>query len=165
MTDQIQEIIDKLRDKGKAEKDLEGTLDFFIAEEGGNFFAFPVTYVNEAIELDARTSIVHIPLTDPYILGVINVKGEMLPVLSLGKILGHKDSRQNFVVIIEESCRVCFAFEKLVEIVSVPTSGIHPLIRFAENSNSAFLKDEFEYDNSIVRIVDVLALFQSSWIL
>ena len=53
-------------------------------------FALPVSRVREILQ---RDSITHLPDMESYMLGIINLRGLVVPVMDLGQRLGLRDSR------------------------------------------------------------------------
>jgi len=71
------------------EKQLTSILSFFIKEE---LFAFDTDAVRNILELGVITNV---PNTKDYFAGVINLHGNIIPVVDLRKIMGIKNPENN----------------------------------------------------------------------
>lgn len=91
----IDEIIKTIEDKKKMEKS-NITKEFLIVDTGSNLIALQLEYLREVFDLNDKRDIVPIPFTPEYIMGIINVRGEILPVLSILNILGLNENISHF---------------------------------------------------------------------
>ena len=87
MSSSVQEIVDRLRDMDYEGQEDDASASYLVARDGEAFFAFPVDVLVETLEAGEK-GIVPIPLSEPYIAGVVNVRSEMIPVILLSIILG-----------------------------------------------------------------------------
>jgi chemotaxis signal transduction protein len=157
----VQEIVDRLRGLEKQADATAEELSCLIVRDGAARFAFPVEYLVETLQ-PSRKGVVRIPLCEEYIAGVVNVRGEMLPVLCISKMIGIPGGETRFLVVVRDDFPLAFAFEELLELASVPVAGIRPLVNLEAREQDAFLREEFDYEGEVVRLVDVPALFTSS---
>lgn len=85
----------------QSNKKIAETGRFLSFELGGETYALPVASVAEIIGL---SEITHVPNLAPYMRGIINLKGRVLPVMDLRKKLSLKEGpqgRENCIVIVE----------------------------------------------------------------
>jgi len=68
-----------------------------VCSVGREYFALPLESLAEIFKVSEITPL---PSSPPYLVGVINVHGNLASVLSLGKILGLKDSREEGLLLI-----------------------------------------------------------------
>ena len=79
-----------------AEKQLTSILSFYIKDE---LFAFDTDTVRNILEIGKITTV---PNTKEYLVGVINLHGNIIPVVDFRKIMGVKDIKdtKNTVIIV-----------------------------------------------------------------
>tara|TARA_R110002167_G_scaffold9558_14_gene44228 strand:- start:3076 stop:3543 length:468 start_codon:yes stop_codon:yes gene_type:complete len=83
-----------------------GQLELISFEIGGQEFCIDVCSVREIRGWTPTTSV---PQTPDYVLGVINLRGAIIPVLDLGRRLGlgtTEPSSRHVIVVIEEGTRI-----------------------------------------------------------
>lgn len=76
---------------------------FVVFHIGKERYAVPIEQVNEIIGYAAPTKI---PLSREYILGVINLRGRIIPIINLGQKICIKNEKKNDeqkIIIIEDS--------------------------------------------------------------
>ena len=164
MSDNVQDIVSQIRSISDRQVEEEGSRGYLVALEGENSLAFPVSSLVETIQPDREQGIIKIPLSEPYILGVVNVRGEMLPVLSFNRIIGTEAGTPKYLIVVKDVFQVAFAFDSLVEIVEISNSSHSPLINIEERPHDVFLKEEFDFEGRTVRVVDISSLFKSSFL-
>ena len=164
MGDSVQDIVSQIRGLGGQNKETDISRSYLVALEGDTALAFPVSYLVETIQPEREHGIVRIPLSEEHILGVVNVRGEMLPVLSFNKILGFEGGSSKFLVVVKDGYQIAFAFDALMEIVDIRESLHRPVVNIEERIQDTFLGEEFDFEGKTVRVVNVPALFKSSFV-
>jgi chemotaxis signal transduction protein len=108
--------------------------NYLVCLCGTTCCAFPLSHVAESMRALHITALEHQP---PFVLGVATIRGDVLPVVDLARLLGITASRPNrFITLNLGIRRVAVAVEgvlgvrKLTEAVS---SGLPPLLRDLED--------------------------------
>ncbi|OHD13852.1 MAG: hypothetical protein A2Y41_12270 [Spirochaetes bacterium GWB1_36_13] len=156
----IQELMQNISQKNKEE--IICKKNYFVFLDGKDYFAVPLEAILEIVEIKNTNELITIPLLDDYILGVLNIRGEMIPVLSTLKMLGftQEDVFFQYAVVIEVAFKTAIAAREIYEIISLDEKKIRSKA-LGENSSNIFLLEEFDYNNNIVRIIDMPRLFSS----
>lgn len=93
---------------------------------GSELHGCDVAVVEEAL---TRQRIHPLPDQPPEMLGVVMLRGEMLPVLDLGPALGvaaDREARRAVLVVVLEDARVGVAVDRLEEVLEVPADALRP---------------------------------------
>ena len=117
---------------------------------GGESYAFAVESVLEVAELG---EIAPVPGAEAQVLGVRNLRGEVLPVFDLASVFGiPREGRAERLLIVEhEGRRAGFAIDEVVDVgeLSAP----------AEEAESKFLHGASLDNGELVGVVDIARLF------
>ena len=117
---------------------------------GGDQFAVPVEHVREIARLGAISPI---PGAGNVVLGVRNLRGQVLPVFDLAALLGVADAgRPSRVVVIEEGGhRAGLAIDAVTDVAGLPDLD--------GDAGSEFLSGTSLADGDLVGVIDVGRLF------
>jgi chemotaxis signal transduction protein len=119
---------------------------------GGESYALAVDYVLEVAELG---DVVPVPGAAPSVLGVRNLRGQVLPVFDLGRLFGVASERPpgRLLVADDGHRRAGFAIDEVTDVGELPPP--------AEESESAFLRGATLVGETLVGVVDVPRLLDS----
>ena len=112
-------------------------------------YAVPVASVREVIRTGRLTPV---PGAPPAVLGITNLRGEILPVLDTGALLGLRASASaGWTVIVEAAGQRCgLGVSELFDVVSLPL-GLEP-------SDSPALRGSALLHGELLGVVDVVPL-------
>lgn len=119
---------------------------------GGETYAFPVEDVLEVADLG---HIARVPGAGPDVLGVRNLRGEVLPVFDLASVLGiaREGAAHRLLVVEHGGHRAAFAIDDVLDVAELATP--------AEATDSRFLHGATLDNGTLVGVVDVARLFES----
>jgi purine-binding chemotaxis protein CheW len=108
-------------------------------------FAVDIADVKELIEIPAIT---HIPMTPPFIRGVINLRGNVVPVIDLAARVGHKNSaisKRSTLILVsievhQETHVIAMMVDEVNEIITIPQTDIQPPPDFGADLRTDFIK-------------------------
>jgi len=165
--ERINEIIREV-EKGKT-KDKEKSKiikDFLIIDIGGSLFGLQLEYLREIIDLHDQKDIVSIPFTPEYIMGIINVRGEIIPCLSVLKILGIDESIDSYkkIAILDEKFKTAFPFTEIIDLKAVDIKDIKAVKNASKISKEQLITQEFDYNKQVINIIDILKLYSSEFL-
>lgn len=142
-----------------------------IAEEGqeqqyltfvlaGEMFAVPIRNIKEIIEYGQLTGV---PMMPSFILGVINLRGSVVPVVDMSLRFGRQPTgitRRTCIVIIEvetagERQDVGMMVDSVSEVLEIPRSEIEPPPSFGAKIRVDFIQGMGKIAGKFVIILDV----------
>ncbi len=127
---------------------------------GGEPFAINILVIKEIIEYGQLTNV---PLMPEFIRGVLNLRGQVLPVIDLAARFGRAPAeiaRRTCIVIIEmdndgEKQDVGVVVDSVSEVMDLPESAIQPSPAFGAKIRADFIQGMVEIDGRFIIILDV----------
>ena len=152
---------------------LQQYLTFKVDDEN---FAIGILDVKEIIEISTVT---RVPMTPDFIRGVINLRGNVVPVIDLSARLGRKITdltKRSCIVLVEiesddEAQIIGMLVDQVNEILEIPATNIQPAPDFGADIRTDFIRamgrvgDEFIILLAINRVLSVDELSQLQGVL
>ena len=137
--------------------DEQQYLTFTLGEE---MFAIGILSIREIIEYGSLTEV---PMTPPFIRGVINLRGAVVPVVDLAVRFGRtarETTKRTCIVILEiESERgrqeMGIVVDAVSEVLEIPTTEIEPPPAFGARVRIDFISGMGKVDGNFVVVLDV----------
>jgi purine-binding chemotaxis protein CheW len=132
-------------------------LTFLLADE---MFAIGILSIREIIEYGFVTEV---PMTPPFIRGVINLRGAVVPVVDLAVRFGRparENSKRTCIVIVDiETADGCQQMGVVVdavnEVLEIPPADIEPSPEFGARIRSDFIKGMGKINGKFVVVLDL----------
>jgi len=160
--DRINAILQQRKNISEDEADSKIIKEYCIIETGGYCFGIQIEYLREVFDLKERADIIPIPFTPDFILGIINVRGEILPVASLGELLGFKrDEAAAKIIVTDVHLKVAFPAAGILDLVQVNIADVRPIRETGSSGGIRFVNGEFDYAAKTVFVIDMIRLFAS----
>ncbi|RLJ71125.1 purine-binding chemotaxis protein CheW [Hydrogenivirga caldilitoris] len=104
---------------------------------------------------------VKVPYTPSYIVGVINLRGEIIPVLSLKQLLGLREERETTRIVVLDSVhgKAGVLVDRIIGVVRVPQEKLEP--NPMAGRYSAFVSNVAQTEYGLMEILDVDRLINS----
>lgn len=123
-------------------------------------YAFPILKVNEVIVLPEITPM---PKTPAYMKGVINLRGEIIPIIDLRLALNMEEveyGKQTCVIIVKMQVKNCekmvgFIVDCVSEVFEILASNIERPPSYGENLNDEFLRGIGKVKDKIIMLLDI----------
>jgi len=100
-------------------------------------FGAPIASVQEIVRVP--DNLVRVPNSPPFVEGVINLRGTVLPVIDLRLRLGlspvERSDRQRIVVFLISDVRTGFIVDQVAEVLRIPKSAIEPAPRLSADQS------------------------------
>jgi len=142
--DLLDEDEDTLKDK---------YLTFEIAGEG---HGIEIRYVTEIIGVQKITEV---PDTPDYVLGIINLRGTVIPVVNVRIRLGLEpvefDDQTCVIVVNVEETVVGFLVDKVREVVEIPEGMVEPPPKVSKSSASRFMQGLGKAGDGVIIVLDI----------
>jgi purine-binding chemotaxis protein CheW len=126
---------------------------FHLADER---YGVEISLINEIIRL---REITHLPRTVPYIEGVINLRGRIVPVMDLRKRLGlpeaAHDSRTRIIVVEIADCTVGMIVDGVNGVLRIPESRIEPPSQLVGDLDTDFISGVGKSDEQLVILLNM----------
>lgn len=132
-------------------------LTFYLEEEvyGVNIF--------DVKEIIAMMKTTPVPKTPPFIKGVMNLRGNIIPVVDMRVKFDMPEVEPQMytaiVIITIEGKNIGFIVDKVEEVVNVDEENISPPPEFGSSVDTRFIKNMAKQKGKVVMILDLVALF------
>ena len=157
-----------------AELDNDATADVLdvIPEEeiriclfgiGEDLYAVPVEILSEIIILQ---KIYPVPTAPPHILGVINLRGNIVPIVDIRPALELplQGTPGQIAIIKRGSLNIGIIVDNVYEVVAVPESSVHDLPSDSETEDgknrSRFFKGAIQRESGVATLLDIVQILE-----
>lgn len=149
-----------MQDQGLLETGTdEGVLQlvcFMFADEE---YAVDITNVQEVIRIPKIT---HIPQMPDFTLGIINIRGNIIPVFDLRKKFGlhekEADDQSKIIIVNVNNSKICFLVDKILNNVKITTSSIVPTPNVKMKIKRECIKGIGKFEDRMIIILDLFKL-------
>ena len=149
-----------------AEKENSAITQYLTFTLGDEFFAQEIAEVREVLEY---TTITQMPGTPDYLLGVINLRGEAVPVVDMRLKLGMKQKERtvNTSIIITEvdlnkgKTIIGALVDSVKEVLEMDQQSLEAPPKIGTQMNIDFIKSMGKQDDKFVMILDVERIFST----
>jgi purine-binding chemotaxis protein CheW len=139
--------------------ETSGQTLFVVVRIGGEALGVPLGAIREFHELQRTTPV---PCCPEYIVGVLNVGGEVLVVIDVSFALMSKPStrRETTKIAVVDDGRIVVGVlvEEVLDVVTTDAEGIRPVEHSVLALKSEYMTGVIEYDGQWVGVVDLKAL-------
>ncbi|MFA7353237.1 MAG: chemotaxis protein CheW [Sulfurimonadaceae bacterium] len=149
--------------KNTPQSKKERYLTFFLGDEQ---YGIAIERIKEIIAMMKITSVPKIP---PYMRGVINLRGSIIPIIDT-RLRFAMDSREadmhTAIIIVEvEKVNIGFIVDRVEEVASIDTLNLSAPPKFGSQIDTDFISSVAQIEENVVMILDVLKLFEADEII
>jgi len=140
------------------EKDSEDTLrnKYLSFQVRNEIYAFEIKYVTEIIGIQKITKI---PNISPYVKGIINLRGNIIPVINVRNRFGLEeisyDDRTCIIVIKKDNDVVGLIVDKVSEVFNLTSQQITPPHSTKKGANGKFINGISKIDDEVIILLDI----------
>ncbi len=118
----------------------------------------------DIISIIRYTNVTRVPLTSDIFLGIINVRGLIIPVVSLRRFLGFPDvpaDDESRIVIVhdEDNQEIAFLADRVNDVIAVESDKYSDEVSDSIE-NRKFIKGILRTDDSLISILDLDSIFK-----
>ncbi|MBN1672210.1 MAG: purine-binding chemotaxis protein CheW [Kiritimatiellae bacterium] len=148
---------------GKTAQPAGKYLTFKLAEEE---YAVGILKVEEIIGLQPIT---RVPRTPPFVRGVVNLRGRVIPVIDLRLKFGletQEATDRTCIIVLQITRESGLAtlgaiVDEVLEVMDVPAEQIAPTPAFGTNVNTSFIQGIAKIDNTVTILLDIEKVLSS----
>ena len=126
---------------------------------GEQDFCIDIVYVREIRSWTPATVLPHAP---EYVLGVINLRGAIVPIVDLARRLGLPKTalsdRHVIVIAVVAEQTVGFLVDAVSDIIGVPPAAIQPTPDVTAQTTRTFIQGVIARDDRMLRLIDIGAV-------
>jgi purine-binding chemotaxis protein CheW len=136
------------------------TVGIIPVQIGDEYLGFPLEFVIDVDRLD-RSQITPVPKAPSHIMGQINWRGEILPIVELAGIFRQSaPSDQEVVVVQVKDMMMGMAVSEILDVLDLPLTQIESIPKTVETSHSRFLEGVTKYDDRLIYLVQLPELVE-----
>lgn len=106
--------------------------------------------------------ITRVPKAQPYYLGVINLRGEVIPVMSIRRRLNQEQdeftNKSRIIILKFEQDLVGVVVDEVKEVVNLKDEDIEKVAHNGKDEKSSFINGVGKYDDQLISLLDVYAI-------
>ncbi|MDI6692603.1 MAG: chemotaxis protein CheW [Anaerosomatales bacterium] len=164
--EQIQKILrERAASLAQAESEEQavetrGLLLFLVGDET---YAVDVEHVREIVN---GFTVTRIPCVPSHVLGVINVRGEIVSVVDLAAVLGSASSRtleqeeSSGIIVRFDEVTAMLVVDEIGDIIDVPTASIEPPLSSLDRAHAEMVSGSVYQDGRLIAIVNLARILQ-----
>ncbi len=146
-----------LPENGDETKIVEETFQYIVIRLGEEQYGIDISYVNNIVRMQRIT---RVPKVAPYLKGVINLRGEVLPVVSLRLKMGLDEDvfdKATRIIILktENEGQIGILVDEVKEVVTLSERSIEKLSRDSKSDKANFLSGVGKKNGELISILDL----------
>lgn len=144
------------------ETDLTAEIEFVTFYTGEQSFSLDISHVREIRRWSSATPLPHAP---PEVLGVMNLRGSVIPIYDLASRFGLgvtvENPRNVVVIVAHDDQTVGLLVESVSEILSVSRDRIQDTPEMRSDSTRQCITGVITVDDGMTRVIDLGAVIQA----
>lgn len=160
MTKDQHDDADEAREQDSSEDDDAQVVVFRLDKEE---FGVPIESVQEIVRVPEELT--HVPKAPPFVEGVINLRGTVLPVIDLRRRLDlagvERSDRQRVMVFLINGARTGFIVDSVAEVLRIPRAAVEPAPQLSSDQSKLLAQmANLEEQQRMIQLIDPTQLVQ-----
>lgn len=135
-------------------------IQFIVIDIGDEQYGIDIKYVDNIIRM---TKIRRVPNVQHYFEGVINLRGEVVPVMSLRKKAGLPDveltdESRIIIIKVENNAPVGVIVDSVKEVVTLPVDSLEPANKNSTKTQVTYISGIGKFENRLISLLDLSAV-------
>lgn len=141
-----------------AKKTVENeTKQYIVVKLGGEQYGIDISYVDNIVRMQKIT---RVPKVQPYFPGIINLRGEVVPVMSIRKKMGLPadevtNATRIIILKIEEQGALGIIVDEVKEVVNLGEEEIERVAHDSKDEKSNFINGIGKHGDELVSLFDI----------
>ncbi len=144
---------------------LETTIDeiqYIVVKLGDEKYGIDISNVDNIVRMQRIT---RVPKSQPQYVGVINLRGEVVPIMSLRKRFGlendeYTNSTRIIIIRMEDQSMIGFVVDEVQEVVNLDPRTIEKPAFKLDEENAAFLTGIGKQGEELISLLDIVAVVE-----
>lgn len=139
------------------EKSVLETTQFIVIRLGGEQYGIDICNIDNIVRMQPIT---RIPKMPSYLKGVINMRGEVIPVISMRRKMGLEDdeitkSTRIIVLKLEQEGNVGFLVDEVKEVVSLNSNEIEKITYNTKEDKTSLINAVGKHNGELISLFDL----------
>lgn len=138
------------------------SVQFVVIQIGNEQYGIDINYVDNIVRMQHAT---RVPKVSQYIKGVINLRGEVIPIMSVRLKMGLpeiEDTKNTRIIIVkmDQQGTIGLIVDEVKEVLTMYTEDIDK-VSYDKEEKSHFLSGIAKYDNRLISLLDLNAIAEA----
>ncbi len=139
------------------EEESRDSVALLLFRLGDEWYA---VYVHDVREIYQEYAITSVPCVPEFILGVVNIRGEIISVTDVSKMTGLGESAPvegiaPAIVIQNEECTTAIVVDEIGDIAEIPHDSVEPSLSVIDKAQAEFLAGSVHYDGRLIGLLNI----------
>lgn len=140
------------------------TVQYIVVKIGNEQYGIDIQYIDNIVR---NQKITRVPKAQPYFKGVINLRGEIIPVMSIRLRLGLEDDeftdKTRIIIIKIESSTIGVVVDQVKEVVTLVQDNVEKVTRTAsDDAFSNYISGIGKSNDELISLLDIVSLVEES---
>ncbi len=136
------------------------TKQYIVARIGSEKYGIDIGYIDNIVRMQKIT---RVPKSQVYFKGIINLRGEIVPVMSIRTKMGLEDdvftnATRIIILKIEEKGALGIIVDEVCEVVTLSSEQIDPVGNGAKNTKDMFINGIGKNGESLISLFEINAI-------
>ncbi len=138
-------------------KTVGETIQFIVIRLGDEQYGIDIKYIDNILRMQ---NITRVPKVAPYLKGVINLRGEVLPVMSIRIKMGLSEdvvtkSSRIIVIKMEQQGMMGIIVDEVKEVVTLETEQIEKISYDSKDEKDNYISGIGKYEGGLISLLDL----------
>ncbi len=140
------------------------TVQYIVVNIGNEQYGINIQYIDNIVR---NQRITRVPKAQTYFKGVINLRGEIIPVMSVRLKLGLEDDnytdKTRIIIVKVDSASVGVIVDQVKEVVTLGTDDIEKVTRTAnDDAASGYINAIGKSNDELISLLDIVSLIEEA---
>ena len=140
------------------------TVQYIVVKIGNEQYGIDIQYIDNIVR---NQKITRVPKAQPYFKGVINLRGEIIPVMSIRLRLGLEDDeftdKTRIIIIKIDSSTIGVVVDQVKEVVTLVQDNIEKVTRTAsDDAFSNYISGIGKSNDELISLLDIVSLVEET---
>ena len=139
------------------------TTQYIVTQLGEEQYGIDIKLISNIVRMQKIT---RVPKVSPYIIGVINLRGEVIPVISLRLKMGLSDDEitkktRIIILTLEQHESIGVLVDEVKEVVTLDEEHVEK-VSYDKDDKAKFLSGVGKYDEKLISLLEINAVLAES---
>ena len=139
-------------------------VQYIVVRIGNEQYGIDIQYIDNIVR---NQKITRVPKAQPYFKGVINLRGEIIPVMSIRLRLGLEDDdftdKTRIIIIKIDSSTIGVVVDQVKEVVTLSQDNVEKVTRTAsDDAFSNYISGIGKSNDELISLLDIVSLVEES---
>lgn len=137
-------------------------IQYIVVKLGDEKYGIDISNVDNIVRMQRIT---RVPKSQPYYVGVINLRGEVVPIMSLRRRFGLEDdvysaATRIIIIRLEDQSMIGFVVDEVQEVVNLDPATIEKPAFKLDEENASFLAGIGKEGEELISLLDIVTVVE-----